>query len=290
MDTSEKGETMSGIVAGSDGSEASRYAVEWAAHEAELRGEPLRIVHVVQSWLLDAATEGPTAEVGRWARKDAANLLDGAAAQARQAAPAAEVSTDLVSGDARSALIEAAEGASMLVVGGRGEGGFAGLLLGSVAYGVVGYTRCPAVVVQNAPGEPIGQIVAGVDASPSSVTALELAFNEAAARQATLRAVYTRPPRDSGAAIYGMRLDEDEAHKQLSDSVASVAERFPTVKVVEELAEGHPVGVLVRASADADLLVVGQRGRGGFTRLLLGSVSRGVLHHATCPVMVVPGR
>lgn len=279
---------MSGIVVGSDGSDVSRYAVEWAAREAELRGEPLRIVHAVQAWLLGSATEGPSSEVGKWAREDAGNLLDEAAAQARQAAPGAEVSTDLVAGDARPALIEAAEGASMLVVGGRGEGGFAGLLLGSVAYGVVGHTRCPAVVVQNKPGSPVGQIVVGVDASPSSAAAVELAFSEAAARNASLRAVYATPARDSGAAMYGQRLDEDEARRQLSDAVASVAESHPAVKVVEEVAEGHPVGVLVRASAEADLLVVGQRGRGGFARLLLGSVSRGVLHHATCPVMVVP--
>ena len=280
---------MGGIVVGSDGSDVSRYAVEWAAREAELRGEPLRIVHAVQRWLLDAPTEGPASEVGKWAREDAGNLLDEAATQAKQAAPAAEVSTELLSGDARPALIEAADDASMLVVGGRGEGGFAGLLLGSVAHGVLGHTRCPAVVVQNPPGEPAGQIVAGVDGSQASMAALELAFSEAVNRQATLRAVYIRPPRDSGAAIYGIRPDEDEARKQLSDVVAQVAERHPSVDVLEDVAEGHPVGVLVRASADADLLIVGQRGRGGFARLRLGSVSHGVLQHARCPVMVVPG-
>ncbi len=280
---------MSGIVVGSDGSDVSRHAVEWAAREAEMRGDPLRIVHALQGWLFGSAGDKPAAEVGRQAREDAKNLLSEAADQARQAAPEAEVTTEIVSGDARPALIEAAEGAVMLVVGGRGEGGFTGLLLGSVAHGVVGHTRCAAVVVQGAPGAPVGQIVAGVDASPSSAAALEFAFSEAANRQATLRAIYARPARDSGATIHGTRLDEDEGRKQLSDTIAPVAERFSAVKVVEELAEGHPVGVLARASAEADLLVVGQRGRGGFTRLVLGSVSRGVLHHAACPVMVVPG-
>ena len=290
MVTPEKGKRMGGIVVGSEGSEVSGYAVQWAAREAELRKESLRIVHVLQSWLLDAPPEGPAGQVGQWAREDAGNLLTEAVAQANQAAPAAEVSADLVAGDARPALIDAAEGASMLVVGGRGEGGFAGLLLGSVAYGVVGRTRCPVVVVQRPLGEPAGEVVVGVDASPGSAAALEFAFSEAAIRQATLRAVYTMAPLDRGGAIYGVRLDDDEpsARRELSAAVAPVAERHPTVKVVEAVTEGHPVGSLVNASTGSDLLVVGQRGRGGFARLLLGSVSRGVLHHATCPVTVVP--
>lgn len=288
MDTSEKGEAMSGIVVGSDGSEASRYAVEWAAREAMLRGEPLRIVHVLQRWLYEMPDTGVNTQVGRWAREDARTLLDEAAQHARRVAPGAEVSTATVPGDPRPGLIEAAENASMLVVGGRGEGGFAGLLLGSVAYGVVGRTTCPVVVVQDTPIERTGQIAVGIDCSASSITALEHAFSEAAVHHSTVHAIYAWPPISSAEGIYGMRLDEGEASRQLSDTVAPVAERYPTVKVVEEVAEGHPVGVLVRASADADLLVVGQRGRGGFASLLLGSVSRGVLHHAKCPVMVVP--
>jgi nucleotide-binding universal stress UspA family protein len=279
---------MSGIVVGTDGSDAGRYAVEWAAREATLVSEPLRIVHVLQRWLYEMPDSGPHTEVGRWAREDAGTLLSDAAAQTRQIAPGTDVSTAIVPGDPRPGLIEAAKDATMLVVGGRGEGGFAGLLLGSVAYGVVGRTTCPVVVVQETPVERTGQIVVGIDTSAASVAALERAFAEAAAHQSSVHAIYAWPPINSAEGIYGMRLDEDEARKQLGDTVAPVAERYPAVKVVEEVAEGHPVGVLVRASADADLLVVGRRGRGGFASMLLGSVSRGVLHHAQCPVMVVP--
>lgn len=279
---------MSGIVVGSDGSEASRYAVEWAAREAELLGEPLRVVHVLQRWLFEMPDSGPHTEVGRWAREDARTLVEGAAQHAREVAPGADVSAEVVPGDPRPALVEATKNVTMLVVGGRGEGGFAGLLLGSVAHGVVGRADCAVVVVQGAPPEKTGQIAVGVDNSEPSVVALERAFTEAAARNSTVRAIYAWPRGTSAEGIYGLRLDESEARKQLGDTVAPVAERYQTVKVVEEVAEGHPVGVLVGASADADLLVVGRRGRGGFASLLLGSVSRGVLHHAHCPVMVVP--
>ena len=279
---------MSGIVVGSDGSEASRHAVEWAAREAQLLGEPLRVVHVLQRWLFEMPDSGPHTEVGRWAREDARTVVEEAAQHAREVVPDADVSAAVVPGDPRPGLIEAAKHATMLVVGGRGEGGFAGLLLGSVAHGVVGRADCPVVVVQGAPSEQTGQIAVGVDNSAPSVVALERAFAEAAARNATLRAIYAWPRGTSAEGIYGLRLDESEARKQLSDTVGPVAERHQTVKVVEEVAEGHPVGVLVGASAGADLLVVGRRGRGGFASLLLGSVSRGVLHHTHCPVMVVP--
>lgn len=279
---------MSGIVVGSDGSEASRYAVEWAAREAELLGEPLRVVHVLQRWLFEMPDSGPHTEVGRWAREDARTVVEEAAQHAREVVSDADVSAEVVPGDPRPGLIDAAEDATMLVVGGRGEGGFAGLLLGSVAHGVVGRADCPVVVVQGAPSERTGQIAVGIDNSTPSAVALERAFAEAAARNCTVRAIYAWPRGTSAEGIYGLRLDESEARKQLSDTVAPVAERYQTVKVVEEVAEGHPVGVLVGASAGADLLVVGRRGRGGFASLLLGSVSRGVLHHAHCPVMVVP--
>lgn len=279
---------MSGIVVGTDGSDASRYAVEWAAREAELLGEPLRVVHVLQRWLFEMPDSGPHTEVGRWAREDARTVAEEAAQHARQIALDADVSAEVVPGDPRPGLIEAAKQADLLVVGGRGEGGFAGLLLGSVAHGVVGRAECPVVVVQSTSSEQAGQIAVGVDNSAPSVVALERAFTEAAARNATVRAIYAWPRGTSAEGVYGLRLDESEARNHLRDTVAAVAERYPTVKVVEEVAEGHPVGVLVGASAGADLLVVGRRGRGGFASLLLGSVSRGVLHHAHCPVMVVP--
>jgi nucleotide-binding universal stress UspA family protein len=278
---------MSGIVVGFDGSEAGRYAVAWATREADLRAQPLRIVHALQSWLYETPSNEPSSQVARWARKDAEALLEDAVEEARKVSAGPEISTEILSGDARPALVAAAKDAAMLVVGGRGEGGFAGLLLGSVAYGVVGRPDCPVVVVQGAPGTPTGQVVAGVDASQSSIAALEAAFSEAAAREATLRAIYARPKGDSAEAIYGMRLDEGEARDQVVRAFAPLADRFPTVTVVDEVAEGHPVGALVRASKEADLLVVGRRGRGGYANLRLGSVSRGVLHHAHCPVMVV---
>lgn len=290
---------MTEIVVGIDGSEVSLHAVSWAAREAVLHERPLRIAHALQSWLYEMPDHSPHAQVGRWAREDAARMLDDAAAHAHLEAVTAKIATELLPGDARPALLKLAEQASMLVVGGRGEGGFAGLLLGSVAHGVASRSKCPAVVVQGPVKDSARDVVVGIDDSQSSRRAVEAAFAEASARRVTVRVVYawretswaTRgalPPSRRAIELAGALLSEEAAHQLLASSVAGVLTRYPHVDVIEHLGEGHPADVLIRASADAGLLVVGRRGGGGFPGLRLGSISRGVLHHAQCPVMIVP--
>lgn len=293
---------MTEIVVGYDGSEVSRYAVVWAAREAAVHGRELVVVHALAQWLYDMSADARNAEVGRWARDEGQRMLDEAAAVARGEADGVAATTRIVPGDARPALLKAAENASMLVVGGRGEGGFVGLLLGSIAHGVAGRAPGPVVVVQGPlPAEPSGELVVGVDGAPESRPALEAAFAEAAARNATLRAVHCWQPivwttagavpfSTASAATLGRDagIDQDEARRFITEAIAAVAAAHPQVKVVEQLVEQHPVRGLVSSAENADLLVVGRSGSGGFTEVLLGSVSRGVLHHAPCPVMIVP--
>lgn len=287
---------MSEIVVGIDGSEVGMLALRWAAAEAALRKQPLRVVHALQRWLYDMPEDAAHAEVGRWAREDAARMLDEAAAVARQVAPQVKVSTELLPGDPRPALLDAAAEDALLVVGGRGEGGFTGLLLGSVAHGVSSRTTGPVVVVQHPVPDPEGEIVVGVDGSAATGPALEAAFDEAALRGVPLRAVYawrqlgwaTRRTLLHAGAATGVHVDEDAARRTLTSALSDAAARHPEVEVVQELDRGHPTEVLVRASSKAALLVVGRRGAGGFPALRIGSVSRGVLHHAVSPVMIVP--
>jgi nucleotide-binding universal stress UspA family protein len=290
---------MTEIVVGVDGSEVSRHAVAWAAKEAVLRGQELRVVHALQKWLYEMPEDAPNADVGRWAREESHRMLNEAVEHAEQQAPGVPVATEVLSGDARPALLAASTGATMLVVGGRGEGGFAGLLLGSVAHGVAGRSKCPVVVIQKEMAEPTGELVLGIDGSPKSRPAVVAAFAEAAARGATLHAVHSwqrvswtvldaMPQATSGATVHGANVDEEAARAVISEAVVGVAADYPGVKVVEQLIEGHPVHVLTQAAEGADLLIVGRRGGGGFASLRLGSVSRGVLHHAPCPVMIVP--
>ncbi len=292
---------MTEIVVGYAGSDVSRYAVTWAAREAVLHGRELVVAHALPQWLVDMPETVRHAEVGRWARAEAQRMVNDAAELARQEGADLAVHTKVLPGDARPALIKAAENASMLVVGGRGEGGFVGLLLGSVAHGVAGRATCPVVVVQGPVSDPTGEVVVGIDGAPESRPALELAFAEAAARGATIRAVHCWRPfawtavqavpfSTAGVGAVGSDLltDEEAAREVIREAIADIAERHPDVKVVEQIIEGHPVPGLTGSAEGADLLVVGRSGSGGFTEVLLGSVSRGVLHHAPCPVMIVP--
>lgn len=290
---------MNEIFVGVDGSEASNHAVHWAAREAVLHDVPLVIGHAMQKWLYEMPEHAAHAHVGRWAREDAGRLLEDAASVARNAEPEVEVTTRLLSGDARPALLEAAVNASVLVVGGRGEGGFTGLLLGSVAHGVTSHADRPVAVVQGPVGDPDRDIVVGVDRSAGSGAALDRALAEASARGVPLRAVYawrriSAAMTDAwilaspGALLRAEHADADAARAALAETIAANAASYPDVKVVEELEVGHPTDVLVRAASNADLLVVGRRGDGMFPHTRVGSVSHGVLHHSPCPVMIVP--
>ena len=290
---------MNEILVGIDGSEVSLHAVKWAAREAALREAPLVVANVLQRWLFEMPEHARHAEFGRWAREDAARMLDEAAAVARKAAREVTVTTRLLAGDARTALLEASAGATMLVVGGRGEGGFVGLLVGSIAHGVAGHSHVPVVVVQSPVADPGSEVVVGVDGSPSSRAAAERAFAEAQLRGVPVRVVYSWKRYDGivpDVWIYGtapqlaheVHVDEDAARKILLDAIADAVAEFPDVKVIEQLEVGHPTDVLVHAAKSADLLVVGRRGGGDFPHIRIGSVSHGVLHHTPCPAMIVP--
>jgi nucleotide-binding universal stress UspA family protein len=290
---------MNEILVGIDGSEVSLHAVKWAAREAALRKAPLVVANVLQRWLYDMREHAQHAEVGRWAREDAARMLDEAVVVARKAAPDIDVTTRLLAGDARPALLDASASAAMLVVGGRGEGGFVGLLVGSIAHGIASHSHIPVVVVQSPVTDPGSEIVAGVDGSPGSRAAAEQAFAEAELRGLPVRVVYSWKRYDGivpDVWIYGtapqlaheIHIDEDAARRTLADAIADAVAGHPDVKVIEQLEVGHPTDALVHAARNADLLVVGRRGGGDFPHLRIGSVSHGVLHHAPCPAMIVP--
>ncbi|GII66141.1 universal stress protein [Sphaerisporangium krabiense] len=275
------------IIVGVDGSPAGLDAVGWAVREGALLGRPVRIVHVMPKWAAEMPEDAPHAEVGRWMRGNAATVLKEATERAAAEPVEARVTAEPAAGDPRTTLLGLAADAGMLVVGNHGLGGFRGLLLGSVALGVAGYARCPVVVVRGPAAVTSGEVVVGMDGSVASDAAVGFAFAEAAARGARLRVVRVRSgqervlPSDPGEAA-------DET-RRLGESLAAHRERHPGVEVVAQVEDGHPARVLTEASAEADLLVVGSRGRGGFAGLLLGSTSHAVLHHASCPVAVVRG-
>ncbi|GAA1256029.1 universal stress protein [Sphaerisporangium rubeum] len=276
---------MSGpIVAGVDGSGPATAALEWAAEEAARRGVPLRVVHVREPW---AGEEEPHLDLADGEHRE---VLAEAADAARKHTPGVEVTTALVAGTVVGSLRAESETAALVVIGSRGGGGFAELLLGSVGMGLAGHARGPVVVVRQVPEGPRGEVVAGYDGSPHAETAVAFAVEEAALRGVPLRVLsaWPSPPVAPYSLTFGdlVQASFDAEVGRLRERVDALREENPAVDIRDEVVVGHPVPALTEASEQADLVVVGSRGKGPLASVL-GSVSHGVLHHARCPVAVV---
>ncbi|MEU6791658.1 universal stress protein [Nonomuraea wenchangensis] len=282
------------IVVGVDGSMTARAAVDWAAADAFRAHLPLRIVHAVdrmpyQVDRFGGSGGGSGGGIGGGSGggdtlvREGQRVLREAVALARERQPSVEVTTRDIEGSPVAVLREQAERADEIVLGSRGLGGFAGTLLGSVSAQVAGQAHCPVVVVRGERRPRQGRIVAGVDDSPTSEPALAYAFQQADLRGSGLQVVHAFAPE------IARDLDEVCAgrHRVVQKRLRAFRDRYPHLEVEEIVRFAHPVDALTAASAEADLVVVGSHGRGPFGVALLGSVSRGVLHHARCTVAVV---
>jgi nucleotide-binding universal stress UspA family protein len=210
---------------------------------------------------------------------------------AELAAPGIQTQVHLFTGDPRGRLVAEAEDARELVVGARGLGGFTGMLLGSTSAAVSQHASCPVVVVHGQ-GVSTGPVVVGLDGSTASEQALGYAFLAAARAGVALRAVHAWD--DLGvlhspmapAEVLPANEIEAAALRMLAEQVASWQEKYPDVAVEGQVIHERPAAALIELGRLARMIVVGSRGRGGFARLLLGSVSQAVVRHATCPVVV----
>ncbi|WP_330342128.1 universal stress protein [Streptomyces sp. NBC_00557] len=294
------------ITVGLDGSPESRAAAEWAAREAELRGLPVKLVQVwepvpepiARAPLLGAETHQHWTE--RIPRESGEGL--------RLRHPGIVVTTEQLTGRPAEALVDAAEDADMLVLGSRGLGGIGGFLVGSVGLAVVAHTRRPVVLVRA--GElaadehemdPAGipsaatafrPVVLGLDVAGPDEALIGFAFEAAARRSVPLRVVHAWNPPPYYA--YGMALEpavEREMAKGdavvLSEVLRPWRQKYPDVEVVEQSRYGSPSLVLVDASHEASLVVVGRRIRRSSAGAHIGTVTHAVLHHSTAPVAVV---
>ena len=281
------------IVVGYDGSNHADEALAWAARAARREHTSLRVVHVARTFLDGYAFADRqldlTAKIGT-------QVLASGVERLRAIDPDLEVTTQLEPEDSVAAVLtEASKHARLLVVGSRGRGGFAGLLLGSVSVTVAAHAHCPVVVVrtQPAPADPcLRPVVVGVDGSPTSMSAVDLAFDQASRLGLPLVAVHGwELPSLFGPVPPWLPEEVEEirmAEKAVtSESLAGHTERYPDVDVTVVVRRGGPAQVILSAAEGAELVVVGSRGLGGFRGLLLGSVSQAVLHHATSPVVVV---
>jgi nucleotide-binding universal stress UspA family protein len=270
------------IVVGVDGSPGSTAAVRWAAAAARLRDAELRVLTAYHRQLGGGYLTGrpgrPAADEG------AAAVVHAAVTQARSIAPEVEVRGVALPGYAVPALLHAAEGAALLVVGDRGSRGLPGLPFGSVGSQVATHARCSVVVVRGRPGADAGPVVVGVDDGPAAGTIVGRAFEEAALGGAALLAVTAqtggRPPAGSGASTAEAVLGSD-----LDSQLDPWREKYPEVPAEREVVAGRPDRVLIERSRQARLVVVGPRGH-GFEGVLLGSVGTRLLLRADCPVLI----
>jgi nucleotide-binding universal stress UspA family protein len=282
------------VVVGYDGSEAATAAVTWAAAEAAIRGRGLVIVNALLPTALSAgfgAGMPATPEFIETLQQGATDQL----ARIASEVDGVDVVTHVEIGSPSGVLLEASEEAELVVIGSRGRGGFSGLLLGSVSSQVAAHAQCPTVVLRHAAASTANTVVVGIDGSEGSQSAAAFAFDTASRHGWRVIALHAWavPSYDLIVAADGvvplpMSDVADEDVRMSAEVLSGLGERYPDVDVEQRLVQGGAVDAVVGASADAALLVVGTRGHGMAVGALLGSVSHGVLHKATCPVAVVP--
>ncbi|MFD5629872.1 universal stress protein [Streptomyces sp. NPDC127072] len=283
------------ITVGVDGSDESRAAVAWAAREAVRRGLPLRIVYAWHG--PSEAVGGPdAAEQENWAQA----LPLASARSATEQHADLSVSAEVLDGGPVDSLVAATADAEAMVLGSRGHGAIVGFLIGSVGQQVIAEAAGPVVLVRaddRPESEAAGrEIVVGQQGAPDdSAAGLRFAFETAAARGASVRVVraWSLPPVFAYSPGSLKLLDEaggmEPAEKKaLAEAVEPWRERFPEVPVTEYVEMGSAGQVLLSLAGRAQLMVVQRRAERSAVGSRIGSVAHAVMHHAPCPVAVVP--
>ncbi|MTE14326.1 universal stress protein [Nocardia aurantiaca] len=284
------------VIVAVDGSAVSYQAVAWAALHAARHGCPLHIVTSI------CAPVGPPPTAVLNAADIASLELDGerivgeATHIASETLPGegVEMSSEVTTEPIISRLIELSRDARIMVLGSRGLGALRRGLLGSVSTAVTHYAHCPVAVIHTtAAADPVSArqpVLVGVDGTSNSVAALEFAFAEASLRKTGLTALHAWSD-VSGPYLpmSGWEAVEEQEHATFGEEMAGYAERYPDVPVRRILVKDRPVRSLLDESENAQLVVVGSHGRGGFTGMLLGSTSNALLHSVDCPIVIVRG-
>ena len=283
-------------MAGTDGSEESLRAVDWAAGEAALRGAPQRNVAAAALLPRKAARVG-TVEydtVTDVLIKERDRALAAAADRAGMTAPGLLIDADPLDGQPAQAVTESGTGALMLVLGSRGIGAFTALLLGSVSRYAASHASCPVVVVRDEAPSPHGLVGVGVADLDTCGDALTFAFEEAGLRKASLLVMHAwhTPQTDisrAGQAFTppGPQADAADAARHLAGLLDDWRAKYPDVQVSQDVVHGHPSRALVGLSARADLVVVGRYAKHPALPGA-GSVRHAVLNHAHGPVVTIP--
>jgi nucleotide-binding universal stress UspA family protein len=280
------------VVVGVDGSEQGDRAVRYAVAEARRRECGIVLVHAVHETapmaaMLPLYSVEAFAEVGR-------RLVDDATSLVRGLDPGIEVTSSVKGGSRVGVLVDAAEHASVVVLGHRSRSVAGRVLTHSTTTGVAARAHCPVVSVPESyvPGEEKGRVVVGIDQSEASHDALAVAFAEAGRRKAKLVAMHAWRLPTAYDDIDFSRVAVDEwmtsAGEEMEQTLAPFREVYPDVQVETDLRHEYAGPALTGAAEDADLVVVGRRGHGAPLGIYLGSLARTLIREARCPVEVTP--
>ena len=293
------------IVVAVDGSDTAYEAVRWAAGEAGKRDKALHIA----ACFVAPDTSVPTFKISRFPRAALRNVVatlqqetDKTARVAHQIAtqttPDIAIAQTVKEGNPIEVLLEMSKTATMLVMGTRGLGRMSGIALGSVSTAVVNHAHCPVVAIRKDTAtrgfSDSAPVVVGIDGSASSAHTAAMAFKEADARGARLIAVNTWVDSQiysSFAALQAAEKYAQEMQQQqealLAECLADLERHYPNVATSKVTSRDHPVNALIGQAAEAQLLVVGSHGRGGFMGMAIGSTASSLLRKTPCPLMVV---
>ncbi|TQR86666.1 universal stress protein [Mycobacterium hodleri] len=281
-----------GVIVGVDGSASSDAAVEWATKDAALHDDPLTLVHVAAPVTATLPKVLHTGDFRRWQESERRAILDDAAMIAEKTAPydTPRIERRMLIGAAVPSLVDASRDARLVVVGRHGRGRLRHVL-GSVGSGLTHHAHGPVVVVDDEypllPDCAFAPVLVGVDGSPISEAATAIAFDAASRRGVGLIALLACLdwsgdgfPFDERSAL------ESEGHEVLAERLAGWQEIYPDVTVQRVVVAERAAEHLVEESTHAQLVVVGSHGFGGFTGMLLGSVSTAVLRSTRTPVLI----
>ncbi|OSC40550.1 universal stress protein [Mycobacterium decipiens] len=283
-----------GILVGVDGSAQSDAAVAWATREAVMRQVPITLLHVVAPVVVGWPVGQLYANMTEWQQDYAQQVIDRARAALTNSLGESEppqVHTEMDFSNVVPTLINASQEASMMVVGSQGMGALGRLLLGSVSTALLHHAHCPVAVIHSHAGatpDPTAPVLVGIDGSPASEAATAFAFDEASRRGVDLVALHAWT--DLGMfPVLGMDWPDRENREEevLAERLAGWQEQYPDVRVHRSLVCDKPARWLLEHSEQAQLVVLGSHGRGGFSGMLLGSVSSAVAHSVRIPVIVV---
>lgn len=273
---------------GVDGSDHSRIALNWGLTRAASRSASVELLHVADDSFLSESVAFLSE-----AQQASEQMLAHEIAAARDSLGfSGEISGTAVVGHPIAEIEEASKQADLIVLGAHSGGKFAGSVFGTRAVKVAAVAHCPVAVIPAEYTEGDGSgIVVGVDGSEPSQAAVAFAAEEASRRGVPLIAVYAwMPPLTPGLEyLWSEELvaaQEKAAEEAIAIGVAGLATRYPDLEIRKQIVQAPPVTALLQAAETAEMVVVGSRGRGGISRLLLGSVSHSLLQALPCPVIV----